>query len=237
MSDHKTISGSSEEPTSSSTLQHLTIPFNCRSQHGKVEITLRPNCDPVHAHGLDLIFPDVSRASFAEQFFGFPVMHGAITYPIPASLHLSYGNLFGWIQFVRSVPGQIVAEDEHRYSGWEMDIFPYAKDLQTPFAYWGFNPSIFDAPARLLETNGKVQNLEWRAQSFLCILEDAGMTKRVKLVPGVGFGWGFDIQAKDKEIKRDIIISGLEILDAEKEWVDRLGLLRDLYPAWTFIEA
>lgn len=36
-----------------------------------------------------------------------------------------------------------------------MDIFPYAKDLKTPFATWGFNPTMFDAPAKLWDEDGK----------------------------------------------------------------------------------
>jgi hypothetical protein len=158
--------------------------------------SLQANHDPIHAHGLDLIFSTVPRPSFPEQFFGFPVLHGTITYPIPSSPYLSYSSLFGWIQFVRSVSSDAQPEDEEEHSGWEMDVYSYAKDLQSPFAYWGFNPSIFDTPARLLDKDEKVQSFEWRSQSFLWVLVDVGMTKRAMLVPGVGFGWGFDIQAK-----------------------------------------
>jgi hypothetical protein len=236
MSNKETNPDSSEESPSSPTVQHLTIPFTSRSRHGKIDITLRPNLDPIHAHGLDLIFPAVPQPSFPEQFHGFPVMHGTITYPIPPSAYLSYGNLFGWIQFVRSVSSDTLPGNEEKNEGWEMDIYPYAKDLKSPFVYWGLNPSIFDAPARLLSKDEKVQSLEWRAQSFLCVLEDAGKTKRVMLVPGAGFGWGFDIRAKEGGKGRDITVSDLEVLDVEKAWRGRLGLLRDLYSDWTFLD-
>jgi hypothetical protein len=50
--------------------------------------------------------------------------------------------------------------DEEEHGGCEMDVYSYAKDLQSPFAYWGFNPYIFDTPARLLDKDEKVQSLE-----------------------------------------------------------------------------
>lgn len=234
MSEQETVT-SGEDPSFAPT-QRLTIPFTSRSLHGEIQATLRPNDDPVHAHGLDLIFPSIPHSSFPMQFFGFPVLHGHITYPIPAPPHSTYACLFGWVQFVRSVPFGTPPDADLKYSGWEIDVYPYANDLQTPFAYWGYNPSIFDAPATLLDESGKVDEKEWRAQSFLTVLEDAGMTKRVKLVPGVAVGWGFDIRANEGGNGRNIVIKGLELLDPQTEWNGRLELLRDLYPAWTFLD-
>jgi hypothetical protein len=236
MSEQETVTAAPSEGPSFAPIQRLTIPFTSRSLHGEIQATLRPNHDPAHAHGLDLIFPSTPSSSFPTQFFGFPVLHGHVTFPIPASPHPTYACLFGWFQFVRSVPLGTPPDADLKYSGWEMDVYPYAKDLQTPVTYWGYNPSIFDAPAILLDESGKVDEKEWRAQSFLTVLEDAGMTKRVKLVPGAAFGWGFDIRAKEDGNGRDIVIKGLEVLDAQKEWNGKLELLRDLYPAWTFLD-
>ena len=221
--------------TSSSSPQQLTIPFTSRSLCGEVRVTLRPNRDPNHAHGLDLFFPLVPRSDFPRQFFGFPVLHGEVVYPIPAE-QPSYGCLFGWFQFVRCINPEIPSDADVKYGAWEMDIFPYAQDIPSPITYWGYNPSIFDAPARLVNDSEKIEEKEWRAQSLLGILEDAGSTKRVKLVPGVGFGWGFDIRAAEGGKSRIITIKGLEVLDARKEWGNRIGLLRDSYSAWTFLD-
>ena len=131
-----------------------------------------------------------------------------------------------------------VASGKSGTGEWEMDIFPYAKDLKSPFCYWGYNPTAFDAPARLLKENDAMEEVFWRAQSFLCVLEDAGVTKCVKLVEGAGFTWGFDIEtlkgSEETGLRRKITVKSVEIMDVEKEWAERLALLRDLYPDWTF---
>lgn len=122
-----------------------------------------------------------------------------------------------------------------------MDSFPYAQDLKMPFCYLGFNPIAFDAPARLVKDDGTFDEMDWRAQSFLCVLEDSVMSKKVSLVEGAAFGWGFDIlgvQQKDGEDReRKIVIKELAALDAAKEWDKRLGLLKSLYTEWTFRSA
>ena len=122
---------------------------------------------------------------------------------------------------------------------WEMDIYPFAKDLGMPFCFWGHNPTAFDAPCRLLREDGKVEEMVWRAQSFLCVLEDAGLSKRVKVLDGAAFGWGFDIEKVEgtgSGVERKIVIAEVEVLDLKKEWVDRLLLLRKEYPAWMFCD-
>lgn len=141
---------------------------------------------------------------------------------------------------MKCVPTHPISEESAKWGTgeWEIDIFPYAMDLKSPFCYWGYNPTAFDAPARLLKDDRKVEDLVWRAQSFLCVLEDAGMTKRVRLIEGAGYGWGFDNESVESsgetDVQRKIIIKGLEILDVDKEWGERLTLLRELYPEWTF---
>ena len=127
--------------------------------------------------------------------------------------------------------------DSNETGDWEMDIYPFAKDLKMPFCFWGHNPTAFDAPCRLLKENGKVEEMFWRAQTFLCVLEDAGMSKKVKVIEGAAFGWGFDIQAIEENgggIERKIVIMEAKALDLEKEWADRIVLLRKEYPDWTF---
>jgi len=117
-----------------------------------------------------------------------------------------------------------------------MDLPPFAKDLGTPFCYWGYNPTAFDAPCILLEEEG-LEEVVWRAQSFLCVMEDACLSKRVKVLKDTAFGWGFDIQSVQTTsggVERKIELAPVEPLDLEKEWTARLALLRKEYPAWTF---
>jgi hypothetical protein len=163
-------------------------------------------------------------------------MKASIEYAGPSSPFSSYTQLFGWIQFVKAIPMNADGSSEET-GEWEMDIYPFAKDLKMPFCFWGHNPTAFDAPCRLLKEDGTVEELVWRAQSFLCVLEDAGMTKKIKVVEGAAFGWGFDMKAakgSGSGVERKIVIKEVEVLDQDKEWANRLVLLRREYPDWTF---
>jgi hypothetical protein len=217
-------------------MQNISVPFKCRDQDGRVNVTLQPNHDHNHAWGLGVIFPFIPRDQYAIHFDGFPVLTAVTEYPIPRNPSSGYGSLFGCIQFVKEAKADGGGD-------WEMDIFPYAKDLKTPFATWGFNPTMFDAPARLWDEDGKKDDgLVWRAQSYLCVLEDAGVSKRVKVIPGAAFGWGYDVHIEkvekggSSELKRNITIKYPEPLDAEVEWTARIEILRKLYPEWTFYD-
>jgi hypothetical protein len=161
-------------------------------------------------------------------------MKAEIEYPIASNPSSGYGSLFGWIQFVTT-------KTESSESETEIDIYPAFKGSNSPFAMWGWKPTLFDAPSRLLKDDGKVEGLVWRAQSFLCYLEDAGMTRRVNICPGGGFGWGFDVEVKDGGSPeslnaRKIVIKEAIALDLAKEWNERVGMLRSLYPDWEFRE-
>lgn len=190
------------------------------------------NTDTPHGCGLDLIFPSVSP----ENFHGFPVIRAEIDFPGPSSPFGSYAQLFGWIQVVKIVPLNGTSKESGE---WELDMVPWSADLGTPFAYWGHNPTAFDAPCRSPPDNGVVEEIIWRAQSFLCVLEDAAATKRVRVIRGTATGWGFDVssvQTSDGKTERKITISPVEVLNLEEEWTARLELLRKVCPAFTFGE-
>ena len=198
---------------------------------GKINITMYANTDSHHGCGLDLIFTSTPT----NTFHGFPVIKATIDYPGPSSPFGSYGQLFGWIQFIKVIP---INGSSKGTAEWEMDLPPFAKDLGTPFCYWGHNPTAFDAPCILLEEEG-LEEVVWRAQSFLCVIEDACLSKRVKVLKDTAFGWGFDtqsVQASSDGVERKIELTPVEPLDLEKEWTARLALLRKEYPAWTFAD-
>jgi hypothetical protein len=213
--------------------QQISVPFTCREQRGKIDITLQPNNDPEHAWGLDLIFTHIPPSEFQENFHGFPVVSAKVAFPEPAGPSPGYGSLFGWIQLIK-------ADKADNPGEWEIDIYPWAKDLRSPFSYWGHCPTAFDAPAKYLAEEDDWAR--WRAQSFLCVLPDAGVSKRVVPV-GAGFSWGFDIEmtesgAKDSgALKRKIVLQKVEVMDVEKEWSGRLPSLREWYPEWEFLDA
>jgi len=216
-------------------IRHLTLPFICRARKGHIHINIQPNRDPDTAWGFDLIFPSIPRADFAHQYFGFPVMKAEVEYPIPSNPSSGYGSLFGWIQFVTTTTGSSESKTE-------IDIYPaFEKRSNSPFAIWGYKPTLFDAPCRLLKDDAKVEHLGWRAQSFLCLLEDAGITRTVKVCSGGGFEWGFDIEVKDDgsgeaSNARKILIKDAAPMDVKGKWNERVELLRKLYPDWVFRE-
>lgn len=205
--------------------QHFKSSFESRSQTGAISITVQPNDDQQHAFGLDLIYPGVPLT----QFFGFPVVHGTITYPIPSSPFSGYGSLFGWIQFIKQ-------DTDGEAGNWTMDAYPFAQDLQTPFAYFGYNPSTLDAPATYPYVNGTT--VAWTAQAYLTVLADAGFTKNVTVVPGGAFTWGFDINIDENSpLDRQIVVRRIEKIDVDSEWGERLPLLRETFTEWTFQDA
>jgi len=116
-----------------------------------------------------------------------------------------------------------------------MDIYPFAQDLNTPFGYWGYNPSVFDAPEIMLAKDGNNKEVVWTAQAYLTVLEDAGVTKNVAVIPGGAFTWGFDINVDENSpSETQIRVRRAEKVAVELDWPERLPLLREMYTEWTF---
>jgi hypothetical protein len=210
-------------------IQHLTLSFTSRSQAGKVAVSVQPNNDNDTAFGLSIIYSPVPQSDYFAEFHGFPVVKGAITYPIPASPHSGYGALFGWIQFIKNTTANVTGD-------YAVDSYPFASDLGDPFGGWGFNPSHFDAPAILLEDDPTNQTIIWRAQTYLTELADAGVSKNVTVVKDGAFTWGFDMTF-DADGTRHIAIVKAQPLGVDTEWGQRLPLLTEQYPKWTFNNA
>lgn len=212
--------------------QRLNVPFTCRFLNGQIQVILQPNQDPDTAWGFNLISPSVPQSDYPRQYFSFPVMTAEIEYPLPSNPTSGYGSLFGWIQFVKTT--------KDNKTKVEIDLYPaFERGSNSPFATWGYKPTLFDAPSRMLSSDGKGEALVWRAQSFLCFLEDAGMKKRVNVCLGAGFEWGFDVEvAADAGERgagsRNIVIKDADLLDVEREWNARVILLKELYPEWEF---
>jgi hypothetical protein len=229
------LASSSPNPKKSTTAsdiastQHLSLDFTSRSKAGKVSVTVQPNNDNETANGLSLIYSSfVAPPDYYLNFHGFPVIHSKITYPIPGNPTSGYGSLFGWIQFIKQ---DIQGEGE---GNWTVDSFPYASDLLTPFGGWGFNPTLFDAPAILWAPNNSA--VVWRAQTYLCELVDAGVSKNVTVLPGAVFTWGFDLNVDASNAsERSIAVTKVQALNAS-EWNERLPLLRGMYTEWTFYD-
>jgi hypothetical protein len=151
------------------------------------------------------------------------VLRGALARDVPrrfpictAQIEYSrqgYDAVFGWIQVVKASDGAS-AED------CEVDPIALDRNLQTPYSWFGIKPTLFDAPWRV-----KPDHMAWICQSYLCFTPDAVVGPHVRAV--AGFEWGFVVQRDTVTIRKPYNLS-------EDAWSDRVPLLRNSYPGWTF---
>lgn len=177
------------------------FPFSLRSELGEVHVSISANDDPVRL-GCHLLNPSVP----ADAARGFPVCQAT-----PVIALNGYAGACGWIQVVRST-------DASRE--FELDPLSLFRGVDTPFAFFGVLPILFDAPFRVSR-----YDLRWTARSFLCAVPDAVMSKVVE--PVLGFEWGFTVEAGA------ITISRPRLLPAAA-WDELVPLLQSSHRAWTF---
>ena len=177
------------------------LPLSMRGRLGHVQVSITANDDPVRlgCHLLDRSLPEEAARSF-------PVCEAT-----PIIDLVGYAGACGWIQLVRSSD----ASDE-----FEMDPLSLFRGVETPFAFFGVKPTLFDAPFRASHND-----LVWRARSFLCVVPDGVMSKVVR--PVAGFTWGFSVArgaiAIDPPADLDVAV-----------WDEHLPLLRESFPNWDF---
>jgi hypothetical protein len=180
----------------------LRIDFSLRGISGHVDVSISPNTDPGTLGYL--LLSGGQPVDFAR---GFPACRATVTYPADG-----YAAIFGWTQLVRSTDAAT--------GNFEMDPIAIYNDVDTPFAWYGTRPELFDAPSR----NSR-RDITWECHSYLCISPDAVVSRRVQAV--TGFSWGFTITGGDITFIR---AAPLE----PTAWDGHLDLLRSSYPAWTF---
>lgn len=187
-------------------MRQLTLPFSLRGVGGTVKIEAVRNENPSR-WGCDIVSPDTGTQETAK---GFPVITAEV-------LHATrgYGAAMGWIQFVKSTD----ASDPEIF---ELDPIPVFSDMAMPFTVFGQLPMLFDAPFR-----DSVYEMRWEARSYLCILRDGLITKKV-LPPLVAFSWGFR-----RDVNGAIEIESIEPLEAQV-WEEHLPLLQKTFPGWQF---
>jgi hypothetical protein len=146
---------------------------------------------------------------------GYPVCTASVEYP-----GRGYPAMFGWVQLVRST------DNDSGGGQFEIDPFALFGDAPSPYCWYGIEPTLFDAPSR-----PETPPSEWVAHSFLATTPLAevieGNPRRV--VPVLGFAWGFDERAGSIELRH---IAQL----ATSDWDAHLPVLRASYPRWTFTE-
>ena len=181
----------------------LDTGFAWRGEDGTVHVECIPNTDP-DFYGC--------WWSVAE---GFPVCIATVDYPARG-----YHSMFGWVQVVRST------DNESGGVRFELDPFGLFGDAPSPYCWYGQRPILFDAPSRSVR-----EPLEWVAHSFLAStpLDEVAQLKARRVVPLVGFSWGFT------DTGSSVILSNIEVL-TDREWTMHLDLLRQGYPMWVFAE-
>ncbi|HEY7946535.1 MAG TPA: hypothetical protein VID75_02600 [Acidimicrobiales bacterium] len=184
----------------------LDLPFRLRGRPGAVRVTVVPNpgtADP----GCEFLLFGMPP----ETFLGYPVCTATVDYDGDG-----YGAVFGWTQLVRSTDN---ATGGHSF---EIDPIAVYQKVDTPFAWFGVKPTLFDAPIRF-----EKQAMQWECDSFLCFLPDATMSRHVRAV--CGFRWGFEIEGGDVMRREPIALHA-------EAWNALLPVLRSAYGRWTFDE-
>ena len=145
----------------------------------------------------------------------FPVCTATVDYPARG-----YRSMLGWVQLVRST------DNESGGDRFELDPFGLFGDAPSPYCWYGQRPTLFDAPSRSVR-----EPLEWVAHSFLATtpLDEVAQLKARRVVPLVGFSWGF------RDSGNSVILGDIEVL-TDHEWTMHLDVLRQGYPLWVFAE-
>lgn len=173
----------------------MEILFEFGGAEGRVGVDVVANTDPV-------------SVGKSEQEHGMPMCSASVEFSARG-----YRALMGWVQLVREpdVTGR-----------FRVDPFDLFEDSTDPFAWYGFRPTLFDAPSRWRD--GTVQ---WEAHSFLTI--GPWDIDRRRVVPLIGFAWGY----RQRSLAEDLSLSPLRLLDPA-DWEDHRPYLAEQFPAWTF---
>jgi hypothetical protein len=182
---------------------NLSVPFRLRGLDGEISVDVRP-CRRPEESGLMLLDEKLPR----DAGLGLPLCTATVSYP-----GQGYSGAMGWVQLVRSTDGG--DPNEH-----EPDPLALLRDANTPYAFFGIRPTLFDAPYRPL-----APDVRWQARSYLAVTPDAVMTRAAQ--PIAAFSWGFAISAGH------ITIDEPERLPTET-WAEHAPMLGRAYPGWAF---
>ena len=178
--------------------QAMLVDFTLWGLPGWVEITLEPNDDP-EALGKPVTAKD------------FPVCTATVTYR-----GRGYHAALGWIQLVKS------SDNSSGGRRFEMDPFEPLGQLAHPFCFFGFAPTLFDAPSR-----DSRAPIVWTAHSFLAFIAEDG--ERLEARALLGFSWGFSIDNATFGYETP---AGL----ASSVWDGHRSFLAREHPRWGFAE-
>jgi hypothetical protein len=175
---------------------YVILDFRLRDAPGRVDVSVLPNRDP-QALGC----PPSAR--------DLPVCMATVSYE-----GRGYNAAFGWVQLVRST--------DNESAGAEFELDPYEPLGPTthPFCFFGFEPALFDAPARASRAE-----MDWVAESFLCFIPADSAAPETRAI--LGFRWGFEIRDQVVSLRPPESVDGAS-------WDGHLPSLSGAHPSWTF---
>ena len=194
-----------ERSVTVSQVSDLAVTFVLHGAQGRVLVRVSANTEPSEL-GCDVLAPDTPGFAAA----GFPVCEAQVEYERDG-----YFAAMGWVQLVRSTDG-------HRPGEFELDPLALFRGVDTPYAFFGIRPRLFDAPFR--ESRAA---MTWLARSFLCASPDLVMSRTA--LPVCAFTWGFTITEDGDQP----LLAAPQQLPLEA-WDEHLTLLEASHPTWRF---
>jgi hypothetical protein len=191
-----------------SSVPALTLPFAARGGTGAVQVRYGVTEDAA-AVGFDL----VAVGFDADMFRGFPVVEAQVSFN-----QTGYRAMFGWLQLVTNTDA--ARAGAARVS---VDVTPFLSGEDSPLAFFGHLPTLFDAPANPGDPDG-----EWLAESFLVAVPDIARSRRLAAV--TGFRWGYQLT-----VGRPHPLPAVPI--GPDRWRAHRPVLAEQYPSWTFLDA
>lgn len=171
----------------------LDLPFSWASTDGIVRAEIRENDDPAA-----LGCPDLAR--------GFPYCLATV-HP----QRKGYADFLGWVQ---------LADRYHLGKELEIDPFMPLGSAPHPLAFYGWSPTLFDAP----HTD---EDWDFLAHSFLCGLGGELHDLRQEVRAILGFSWGFSKRGEEIEFIGPDALMAVD-WDSHREYLART------FPEWTF---
>jgi len=172
----------------------LEMPFRWNDREGTVRVEIRANDDP-------------AAVGCSEIARGFPLCRATVEHP-----GIGYADVLGWVQLVRS---------NFHQDGFRLDYFERLGPVPHPFAVYGWQPTLFDAP------HSDLGDWDFLAHSFLCGLGGEVLEFRREARAVLGFSWGFSLRGED-----------FEFFDPEplasEDWDGHHEYLTRRCPEWAF---
>lgn len=138
---------------------------------------------------------------------GFPVCTATVNYEGGG-----YLAMMGWVQLVRSTDADL--------PDFEIDPFFLFPDADSPYAFYGHTPTLFDGPGRTHRAD-----MNWLAHSFLAATSLTHKARQIR--PLAGFSWGFNIRRGEIEIVSTAVLGSTA-------WLEHIPYLEATYPKWRF---